>query len=156
MPENIAEHIIPKSFHQLPLWKGTPILDTYGNKPVLDYRGEPLYAELFALRMFWAQGFKGVWADCYRKRYRTELPEKQEEKILLPDFVEEKLASINPNGKMSGIWDLVLWKDGTLKFVELKRKAKDRLRQSQIDFLQRALACGFTTDHFELFEWVEL
>jgi len=36
---------------RFPKWQGAPILDTYGGKAVLDYHGEPVFAELFTLRM---------------------------------------------------------------------------------------------------------
>lgn len=83
------------------------------------------------------------------------MPEKNEAKVSLPDFVQSRLNQINPNGKLSGTWDLILWKNNSIKFVELKRKGKDKLRQTQIDFLNRAIKSGISINGFEIFEWNE-
>lgn len=155
MTENLKGFEIRKSFQLLPLWKGEPIQNTYGNKPVLNYNGKPLFAELFALRQFNEKGYNGVWADTYRRKFRTELPEVNEPIIQLPVFIQEKLNDINPNGKLNGTWDLILWKENEIKFIELKRKGKDRIQQSQIDFFERALNIGLLLDSFEIFEWTE-
>ena len=155
MTENLNNIEIRKSFQELPIWTGAEIEDTYGNKPVLDYKGTPLFAELFALRIFKEKGFNGVWADSYRKTCRTELPEKKEPKITLPDFVKNQLDQINPDNKLSGTWDLILWKENEIRFVELKRKNKDKIRQTQIDFLDRATKYGIPIENFEIFEWTE-
>jgi hypothetical protein len=155
MIENLNGREIKKTVQEIPIWKGKEIEDTYGNKTVLEYNGNPLFAELFALRTFKVKGFDGVWADTYRQTFRTELPEKKEPKILLHGFVKEKLEQINPNGKLSGTWDLILWKDNELKFVELKRQGRDHIRQTQIDFLERALENGIPIENFEIFEWIE-
>jgi hypothetical protein len=155
MKEILNGKDVNKTFQELPNWKGKPISDVYGNKPVLDFNGLPVFAELYALREFKEKGFDGVWADSFRKKFRTELPENKEPDFTLPEFVNEKLNKINPNGKLSGTWDLILWKKKELKFVELKRKNKDKIRQTQIDFLERALMVGIGLDNFEIYEWKE-
>lgn len=118
--EQIAEHKIFKTTHSLPDWTVTPIGNTYGNKAVLDFKGEPVYAELFALKEFKEQGWDGVWVDTFRKRFRVELPEKSKDGIEIPEWVKTKLDQINQD-KLSGTWDLLLWKGSELRFVELKR-----------------------------------
>lgn len=155
MKTKVGEKEVYLSFHEIPVWTGIPIKDSYGNKPILNYKGEPVYAELYALKKFIEKGYDGVWVDTYRRRYRTKLPENQKEKLKLPDFAANQLSKIWLNGKLSGTWDLFLWKDKQFKFVELKRKGKDKIRQSQIDFLERALKIGFMVEDFEVFEWVE-
>ncbi|QTD36343.1 VRR-NUC domain-containing protein [Polaribacter batillariae] len=146
---------IKKTFQLIPVWKGKEILDTYGKKPVLNYNGIPLFAELYALRKYKEKGFEGVWADTFRNKFRSELPEKNEPKIILPEFISEKLNKINANGKLSGTWDLILWKQNEIKFVELKRKGKDKIRKTQIEFLERAIKNGISVESFEIYEWKE-
>lgn len=155
MTENLNGIEVVKTYQELPIWKGADILDTYGNKAVLDFEGDPVFAELFALRSFIKKGFNGVWADTFRRTFRTELPEKKEPKVPLPDFVLKHLNQINPDGKLSGTWDLILWKKGQIKFVELKRKNKDKIRQTQLNFFERALKSGFSISSFEIYEWTE-
>ena len=155
MTENINGRVIMKTFQKLQIWTGIEIMDSYGNKPVLDYNGNPLFAELLALRIFKEKGFNGVWADTFSRTFRTELPEKKEPKIILPNFVQSELNKINPDGKLNGTWDLILWKNKELRFVELKRKGKDKIRPTQIDFLERALKTGIPIENFEIYEWTE-
>ena len=38
----------------------------------------------------------------------------------------------------------------------LRKKGKDKIRQTQIEFLKRALNSGFITADFEIYEWVEI
>ena len=40
--------------------------------------------------------------DAYRKILKTELPDKNQPRIDLPEFVQNKLNKINPKGKVSG------------------------------------------------------
>jgi len=40
---------VAKSLLALDIWKGSPLIDTHGGKPVLDYRGRPAFAELAIL-----------------------------------------------------------------------------------------------------------
>lgn len=155
MTENLDGKEIIKTYQELPIWTGAKILDTYGSKTVLDYKGQPLFAELYALRTFKEIGYDGVWADTYRRKFRTELPERNESKISLPDFVQNRLDKINPDGKLSGTWDLILWRNNEIRFVELKRQRKDKIRKTQIDFLNKALESGFSVDSFEIYEWIE-
>ena len=42
-------------------WRGEPIVDTFGGKPVLALDGEPLFAELVILRKLQVAGWDGVW-----------------------------------------------------------------------------------------------
>lgn len=155
MTESLDGKEIIKTYQELPIWTGAKILDTYGSKTILDYKGQPLFAELYALRSFKEIGYEGVWADTYRRKYRTELPEKNEAKIELPHFVQKQLDEINPKGKLSGTWDLILWKSQEIRYVELKRRGKDAIRQTQIDFLNRALNYGVPINNFEIYEWKE-
>jgi hypothetical protein len=70
--------------------------------------------------------------------------------------MKEKLLEINPDGKWRGTWDLLLWKGQEIKFVELKRKGKDKIKQAQIDFFERALNVGYVSGNFEFYEWEEI
>lgn len=70
-----------------------------------------------------------------------------------PAKINAKLqAIISVNKSSKGVWDILLWKDGQLKFVELKRIKKDAIRQTQIQFLESALECGYKSEQFEVLE----
>ena len=66
---------IPKYFLRFDSWKGAPIPNTYNGKAVIDWNGEPVFAELAVLRLFQAHGWDGVWVDSYRRKYRIGLPD---------------------------------------------------------------------------------
>jgi hypothetical protein len=50
-------------------WSGLPIADYY-QKPVLDFDGKPLFAELGILQLPLEKDFEGVWVDTYLNRFR--------------------------------------------------------------------------------------
>jgi len=52
---------IPRCGYVFSPWRGTPILDTYGGKAVLDWSGNPVFAELAILGVFERAGWDGVW-----------------------------------------------------------------------------------------------
>ena len=67
---------LPKAEPRFLAWQGEFTGDTYGNKPLLDIDGEPMFAELSILRLFQKDGWDGVWVDTFRKKYRTAWGEK--------------------------------------------------------------------------------
>jgi len=141
----LTEYILPK-------WQGTPISYTYGGKAVLDYKGEPVFAEIYALRIFLEKGYEGVWVDTYGRKFRTGMS-KSEDIMELPESIKKRFYEIHKDGKLGGTWDLLLWKDSEIKFVELKKKGEDKIRATQIAFLEKALSAGHSIDAFELYEW---
>lgn len=136
---------VQKYFLHLKPWEGSPIKNTYGNKAVLDWRGEPVFAELFVLRLFQSHGWDGVWVDSYRKKYRIGLPEVAEPVGLPLD--QQKLidALRKKTGRFGGCWDVLVWKDGQVLFLELKRTRKDSIRHTQVEWLSTALQRGVSS-----------
>jgi hypothetical protein len=152
---NLEGHLIATSFYEFEIWEGKPIENNYGGKTVLFYNNQPFFSELVALQIFIEQGFNGVWVDTFKKKYRIGLPENTEP-VFLPTEIQNKLeVLLKINGSSKGVWDLLLWKNDQLKFVELKRITKDKIRTTQINFLKSCLSCGLKTDQFEILEWKE-
>jgi len=133
-------------------WRGEPIADTYGGKAVLDCGGEPGFAEIAVLRALEKDGYEGVWVDTYRGRYRRSL---SAESVTLPVHVSDLLVRIaaENSGKQQGCWDVLAWKDASYLFVECKRKGKDSIRPSQVDWLNAALRAGLGVSCFRICEW---
>lgn len=134
-------------------WKGETVPNTYGNKAILDYEGEPLFAELAVLKLFHKNGWQGVWVDSYRRKFRVGLPDVVDPVDLPEDkknIIEKLRAS---TGKIGGCWDLFLWKNDQILFVELKRLKKDAIQDSQILWLEKSLEFGLTPNNFALIEW---
>ncbi len=150
-PGNTVE--IAKYFIVFEPWRGKEVIDTYGGKAVIDFQGEPVFAELAILRYLQKDGWSGVWVDNYRRKFRVGLPEKTEP-VNLPSEIKvlfEKIISIN--GSRGGCWDVIAWKDERILFAEVKRKKKDSMRSTQYWWLQSALTVGVPLDSFMLVEW---
>jgi len=144
---------IQKYFLTFNLWKGAPISNTYNGKAIIDWNGEPVFAELAVLRLFQSYGWAGVWVDSYRRKYRVGLPDVVEP-IELPEKQRGLIDSIRTKtGRSGGCWDVLAWKGDMTLFVELKRQKKDSIQSTQIEWLAAALESCLTTDNFALVEW---
>ncbi|MEK7479658.1 MAG: hypothetical protein AAB665_00050 [Patescibacteria group bacterium] len=144
---------IQKYFLEFKNWQGAPILNTYNGKAVIDWEGEPVFAELAVLRLFQSHGWDGVWVDSYRRKFRVGLPDVVDP-IELPQKQRQLIDSIRAKtGRSGGCWDVLVWKGNTTLFVELKRQKKDNVQDTQVEWLTAALALGFGSDHFALVEW---
>jgi len=134
-------------------WQGEAIKDAYGGKAVLDFNGEPVFAELAILRTFQAEGWEGVWVDSYRKKFRVGLPGVVDPIILPPerqalfDRIKDRV------GAFRGCWDVFLWKGKEVRFIESKRSKRDAIRPTQVAWLDAALAEGLLLEQFLIIEW---
>src|SRR3989344_3673856 len=131
---------IRKYFLTFNSWKGAPIPNTYNGKAVIDWNSEPLFAELAALRLFQSHGWDGVWVDSYGRKYRIGLPDIAEP-IELPEKQKQLIDSIRAKtGRSGGCWDVFVWKNDQILFIELKRQKKDAIQSSQNEWLEVSLA----------------
>ena len=138
------------TFHQ---WTGAPPPYTYGNKAVLDWNGEPVFAELAVLRLFQSHGWDGVWIDSYGGKFRTGLPQVVDP-VPLPEPQTVLLKLIEARtGRSGGCWDVFLWKANSVVFVEVKRRQKDKIQINQIRWLEKARMCGIEASQFAILEW---
>ena len=94
-----------------------------------------------------------MWVDSYRKKYRIGLPDTTDS-VDLPKDKQKVIDSLKgKTGTTGGCWDLFLWRDNQILFVELKRLKKDKIQNSQIKWLGVALESNFSTRNFALVEW---
>jgi hypothetical protein len=76
------------------------------------------------------------------------------EAISLPKEPAELFKKISDKvGKFGGCWDIFAWKDGGYIFVELKRKSKDKIQESQEKWLDESLKLGISKSSFTIVEW---
>jgi hypothetical protein len=144
---------IPKVKITFDKWAGTPFEDTYNNKPVLDFNGEPVFAELAILRIFQSEGWNGVWVDTYRRKYRNGYWDENS-LVQLPPAKQLLLNNIYKiAGIKSGCWDVFCWRDDEVIFAESKLRMKDKIRHNQILWLEAALKYGLKEDSFLMVEW---
>lgn len=140
-----------KTTLRLKEWTGEPLLDNY-NKPVIDYDGKPLFAELVIVKMWTKMGWNAVWIDNFRKVFWTSL-KNQRSLNKLPKNKLKILQDIAGKKSMSGCWDVFAWKDNKINFLECKRIGKDKIRQSQVDWYKKALQLGVPQSSFKIVEW---
>ena len=136
-----------------PRWTDQTDVYSYGGKMFLNYRQAPVFAEIYALKLLEEDGYHGFWIDNYRRRLVTDMS------------LENKLGSIDPKlidvirdineGKLfrSGTWDLCVWKDSQVVFVEMKKSGDDSIRKNQIHFFERAIQKGYNRRNFAIYEW---
>jgi hypothetical protein len=144
---------IPKATPCFEEWSGKSLEDTYGNKTILSFADEPVFAELAILRIFQNDGWNGVWVDTYKRKYRTEYW-KDKGGVGLPADKQMLLESIYERvGSVKGCWDVFCWKDEKIIFAESKRLSKDKIRETQIKWLETALTYGLKEKSFLIVEW---
>lgn len=135
-------------------WQAAHNYDTYGGKQLLQYKGEPLFAELVLLRLLEEQGYKGVWVDTYRNKFWQRLPH-----LSFPAAPDKKWLEVynkiyqQKRGSKSGCFDVMAYRENHFVFAELKREKEDSIRPSQIMWLQAALQAGLEDPTFLIAEW---
>lgn len=143
---------VPKCNHLLFRWTGKPIVDTYGGKEVLNFNGEPVFAELAIRGALDEGGWDGVWVDTYRKAFRRAMPPSS---CGLPPQAQELYERIclANGGKKRGWFDIFAWKGQDYLFVECKRRSKDSINDNQIGWIEAALNSGVPLDSLLICEW---
>ncbi|RYY18670.1 MAG: hypothetical protein EOO36_07625 [Cytophagaceae bacterium] len=159
---------VPKTELLLRKWQGAPIADSFGGKPLLDFAGRPVFAELAAYELFRLSGWEARWVETYgapatNPRCYTDwlpnLPSSSRRAQVHSPIGHEgvwaqmrRVAAANKN-TFAGCWDVVGWHDDTLLCVELKRHKKDRLQTTQPRWLAAGLRAGLRPENFLLVEW---
>jgi hypothetical protein len=141
---------------------------TYNVKPLIDWNGVPLYAELAILEIVKDNGWEGVWVDSFHRKFLDCMPAGRNLSVELPGNVAEEIQEIRSiywrisaqhrdaklsNRGFGGSWDILCWKGDKLLFIEAKRKFKGHIQQSQAAWLMAVLACGKKASSFRIAEW---
>jgi len=143
---------VPKATPTFRPWTGKPILDEYGGKPVLEWKGRPYFAELLILELLRAEGWNGFWMDTYRNRRILDMSLASIQQ--LPPRIAPVISRIRALcGSRFGCFDVVAERAGEILFVEAKRAGKDKLRETQLRWIDAALSCGVRPEHLLIVEW---
>ena len=153
---------IPKCNIVFEKWTGLLLQETFGGKPVLNVNEKPMFAELAITNYFQLDGWEARWVETYGKREPICLIEWQDDKFKNQTHVSfvdqdirimlEDISKINGNS-YAGCWDVVGKKEGRIVFAESKRKGKDRIQLTQINWLKSALQYGLKPENFLLVQW---
>lgn len=151
LPSGDEVHI-PKARPSFRQWTGEFEGDTYGNKPLANVDGEPMFAELAILKLFQKDRWDGVWVDTFSRKYRTAWGETGVVR-LSGDRLETLKAIHRRAGSAHGCFDVYCWRDDLILFAESKRASKDHIKDTQLRWLEAALQAGFEPTSFSIVEW---
>lgn len=157
---------VPKVELRFRRWEGTPLTNTFGNKPLIDFGGQPVFAELCIYELMRLSGWQARWVETYaagamKPNHFTQwvdagpgLAGQQHEPITDPTMLSllHRIAQANGN-TYAGCWDVVAWQGETILFAELKSSKKDRIRPTQPRWLKAGLQEGLQPANFLLVEW---
>ena len=141
------------------VYGGSATAHTFGGKDLLLADGLPQFAEVAILRAFQAEGWKGRWLETYGNgkltpglwnAWHPAGPGAQVNVPIEEGWVNERLYDIATanGGTFSGCWDVVAWKGDLPVFAESKKQKKDKMRGTQLRWLESALQCGMSVEDF--------
>jgi hypothetical protein len=116
------------------------------NKPALDFEGEVTWAEFVIVRLLhqagwdarWIKNWAGGREPCVAVGRREPLPKAAGAMLRRID----ELAAIGTSG---GPWDVLAWLGDEFLCIESKQhKSSDKLRETQIKWMDAALSEGIT------------
>jgi hypothetical protein len=74
--------------------------------------------------------------------------------VELPASASELVAEIKERtGTKAGVWDVLAWRRDSFRFVEAKRRGRDRIQPAQRAFLEAALHAGQPPEAFLVVSW---
>lgn len=155
---------VPKVVTVFSEWTGAKLRNTFGGKPVVDVSGSPAFAEIAIADTLAQSGYSVRWAETYARggrlpmfltRWEDRPYKEQAESPIAEQWVLDTLAGIASlnGGSYSGCWDVVAWKDEKILFAESKRSKRDRIRASQIAWLEEGLRYGLKPENFLVVQW---
>jgi hypothetical protein len=153
-------------------WPEQPIekKKTIGGKPIVCLNNKPMFAEDAIRSLFLLDGWDARWISTYGKsrlfpifldgwkdldKWEDDSYKNQRHCDIANEEIKEILSDIakyNPKS-YAGCWDVFGWKDGRVLFAESKRRKKDKIRDTQLNWLDTAIKCGLKPDNFLMVEW---
>jgi hypothetical protein len=155
---------LPKTIITLKQWEGLPIANTFGGKPLVDFDGVPMFAELAIMKLFKISGWQARGIETYGARATLpyhfsnwidgKLTEQPIDMILEESVLNilNEISLLNRN-TYSGCWDVVGWHNGKVLFAESKRTKKDQLRSTQHNWFAAGLSYGLSISNFLIVQW---
>jgi hypothetical protein len=138
-------------------WPGPRPSFTFGRKPVLNYKDQPVFAELLILNLLKEKLWDGVWVSSYGgTKYLDEMPRdpRLSQAVDLPAEYKQLHDDIQKvAGTKGGCFDVLAWRDGKVMFLEAKRKRHDKIRDTQRRWIEAAISTGVAPDKLIIVEW---
>lgn len=124
--------------------------------------GKPMFAELAIMHLFLKSGWQARWIETYARmknpfylsEWKDDKYKNQTPSPIMNNRITNLLKEIAIlNGSYSGCWDVLGWKNDEITFAESKRFKKDRIRGTQINWLDAGLRFGLTPENFRIIQW---
>ena len=127
----------------------------FRRKGLVSVGGVSSFAELAVVRLFKLAGWNAYWRDGYGRRWVVDGDLERSRLAELPRSLGSSVVDgvTRARGGISGSWDVVAWKANLVAFVACKRRAGDRLMDTQGRWLRSALDVGVATEAFVVVEW---
>lgn len=123
------------------------------NKRLLQFGGQPMWAEFILLRLLETDGWTGVWVKNWGGRafWRNPL-----EAVELPPPAMSLFNRIETRtaGHGGGCWDIFAWRDDATLFIESKQRGRDAISLTQRTWLECALDESIPLSSFAIVEWL--
>ncbi len=155
---------IPKCIIAFEKWSGSPIKNTFGGKPVVCVNNQPMFAELAIMTYFISEGWDSRWIETYGKsnkepiylsNWKDDKYKNQEHTPIRNERILKLLngIAIHNDNSFSGCWDVLAWHNENIIFAESKRTKKDKIRQTQVNWLNAGLKSGLNSNNFLVIQW---
>jgi hypothetical protein len=130
-----------------------------------DGQGFPTFAELLVATRLKAAGWGATWASAYGRKFvdawawdalEPRLSEPLPVRVL--DTLKKVAARRNslvarPRSMFDGMPDVIAWQGSDLLCLECKRRGRDRIRATQIEWMRSAVMIGLSVSQLGVFEW---
>jgi hypothetical protein len=151
-------------------WRGKPIKDDFGGKPLVDYEGRPVFAEIAIVRTAVKAGWSAFWQQAYPLRqngphyYYADWREDRVRKDQITKSsldspyhqdLQARIARYNSNS-YRGCWDIIAWNGGGKRtlYIESKQYKKDSIRDNQVRWFSACLSAGLKKkENFLVVQW---
>ena len=155
---------VPKCIITFNKWKGDPVKETFGGKPIVSIDDKPMFAELAIVNHFIKEGWQSRWVETYGRSnmlpfhlsdWKDDKYVNQVHNPITDDKILRMLDGIaKENGNSyAGCWDVLAWKKDKVIFAESKRTKKDKISTTQINWLSAGLNYGLHPGNFLIVQW---
>jgi ribosomal protein S18 acetylase RimI-like enzyme len=151
----VTVHRYHVDFNSCPDRPGVGLDKSWSNKPLVMMDKQAMFAEFALLTLFRKTGWEGVWADAHHRKYFDKMP-NQSKGASLNTYINQLISRIaaNNNNSKAGCWDIILWANRVVVFVEMKcSSSKDEIGDTQVGWLNAALKSGLSAGQFLVVEW---
>jgi hypothetical protein len=125
------------------------------NKPSIDFGGGPTFPEFVIVVLLERSGWEARWIKNWAGGIEPCV--RPGESRPVPSSVADRIRPIQdavPHFRGGGAWDILGWRGGEILFIESKQhRSSDRLRASQIAWMDAALERGFAASSFTIVEY---